>query len=84
MGFFFVVKKDKYYSHALIIGVITIRNRYLLPLIAFVFDLLQGAAIFTKLDLQSSYHLVWIREGDKENCIQHPSGRYEYLIMPFV
>ena len=33
---------------------ITIRNRYPLPLMSSAFDLLQGASIFTKLDLRNS------------------------------
>ena len=44
---------------------ITIRNRYPLPLMSSAFDLLQGASIFTKLDLRNAYHLVRIRRGDE-------------------
>lgn len=39
---------------------ITVKNRYPLPLMATAFELIQGATIFTKLDLRNAYHLVRI------------------------
>lgn len=48
------------------------------------FDLLQEAAIFTKLDLHNAYHLVCIREGDKWTMTFNTlTGRNEYQTMPF-
>jgi hypothetical protein len=45
---------------------------------------LQGATIFSKLELQNAYHLVWIRKGDKwKTPFNIESGHYEYLVMPF-
>ena len=45
-----------------------------------VFDQLQQAKIFTKLDLRNAYHLIHIRGGDewKTRII------YEYLVRPFI
>ncbi|KAI3360666.1 hypothetical protein L3Q82_002529 [Scortum barcoo] len=55
-GFFFVEKKTLYaYYRGL--NNITIRNKYPLPLIDSAFTPLQGAVIFTKLDLHFAYHL---------------------------
>lgn len=49
-----------------------------------VFDLIQGATVFTKLDLQNAYHIVCIREGDEwKTAFNTPTGHYEYLVMPF-
>ena len=49
-----------------------------------VFDQLQQAKIFTKLDLRNAYHLVRIREGDEwKTGFNTPSGHYEYCVMPF-
>ena len=63
---------------------ITVKNRYPLPLVSSAFELLQGATIFTKLDLRNAYHLVRIREGDEwKTGFNTPSGHYEYLVMPF-
>ena len=49
-----------------------------------VFDQLQQAQIFTKLDLRNAYYLVRIKEGDEwKTGFNTPSGHYEYLVMPF-
>ena len=86
-GFFFVGKKDgslrpcRDYRG---LNKITIRNRYPLPLMSSAFDLLQGAVVFTKLDLRNAYHLVRIRRGDEwKTAFNTPSGHYEYQVMPF-
>ncbi len=63
---------------------ITVKNRYPLPLMSSAFELLQGAAIFTKLDLRNAYHLVRIREGDEwKTAFNTPTGHFKYLVMPF-
>ena len=86
-GFFFVDKKDKTLRPCIDyrgLNDITIKNRYPLPLIASAFELLQGATVFTKLDLRNAYHLVRIREGDEwKTAFNTPSGHYEYRVMPF-
>ncbi|TWW77706.1 hypothetical protein D4764_12G0010960 [Takifugu flavidus] len=85
-GFFFVKKKDGT-LHPCIdyspLNDITIKNQYPLPLMSTVFDQLQQAQIFTKLDLRNAYHLVRIREGNEwKTSFNNPTGHYEYLV-PF-
>nr|GEU71346.1 hypothetical protein VITISV_029702 [Tanacetum cinerariifolium] len=50
---------------------ITIKNKYLIPLIADLFDQLGKARYFTKLDLRSGYYQVRIAKGDeaKTTCL---------------
>jgi len=56
---------------------ITIKNHYPLPLMTSVFDQLQKARVFTKLDLRNAYHLIRIRQGDKwKTGFNTPSGHY--------
>ena len=62
---------------------IMVKKRYPLPLISSAFELLQGVVIFSKFDLQNTYHLVWIREGDEwKTAFNMASGHYEYFV-PF-
>ncbi|KAI3364400.1 hypothetical protein L3Q82_010825 [Scortum barcoo] len=87
-GFFFVEKKDKTLRPCIDyrgLNDITIKNRYPLPLISSAFELLDGATVFTKLDLRNAYHLVLrIRDGDEwKTAFNTPTGHYEYLVMPF-
>ncbi|KAL0162278.1 hypothetical protein M9458_041674, partial [Cirrhinus mrigala] len=86
-GFFFVQKKDGSLRPCIDyrgLNDITVKNRYPLPLMSSAFELLQGARVFTKLDLRNAYHLVRIREGDEwKTAFNTPSGHYEYLVFPF-
>jgi hypothetical protein len=61
-----------------------VKNHYPLPLISSAFELLQGVTVLSKLDLQYTYQLVQIWEGDEwKNAFNTASGHYEYLVMPF-
>lgn len=86
-GFFFVAKKDGSLRPCVDyrgLNEVTVKNRYPLPLMSSAFELLQGASIFSKLDLRNAYHLVRKREGDEwKTAFNTPSGHYEYLVMPF-
>ena len=41
---------------------VTIKNKYPLPMINDLFDRLQGAKVFSKIDLRSGYHQLKIQE----------------------
>ena len=43
---------------------VTIRNKYLIPRIDDLFDQLQGASVFSKIDLRSGYHQLKVRAED--------------------
>uniref|UniRef100_A0A669CB49 Gypsy retrotransposon integrase-like protein 1 n=1 Tax=Oreochromis niloticus TaxID=8128 RepID=A0A669CB49_ORENI len=86
-GFFFVAKKDKSLRPCIDyrgLNNITIKNKYPLPLLTSAYELLQGATVFTKLDLRNAYHLVRIREEDEwKTAFNTHLGHFEYLVMPF-
>uniref|UniRef100_A0A3P9I9W9 ribonuclease H n=1 Tax=Oryzias latipes TaxID=8090 RepID=A0A3P9I9W9_ORYLA len=77
-GFFFVAKKDKTLRPCIDyrkLNQITVKDKYSLPLISSVFDSVQQARIFTKLDLRNAYHLVRIKEGDEwKTAFKTPLG----------
>ena len=76
-GFFFVGKKDGTLRPCINfrgLNEITVKNKYPLPLMNSAFESLQGATMFSKLDLRNAYHLVRIREGDEWKTLTPPYG----------
>jgi hypothetical protein len=43
---------------------VTVKNKYPLPRIEDLFDLMRGARVFSKIDLRSGYHQMKIRPSD--------------------
>ena len=63
---------------------LTWKNWYPLPLINKMLDQLVGAKVYTKLDIHSTYNLIWIKEGDKwKTAFQTWYGHFEYCVIPF-
>jgi hypothetical protein len=83
----FVKKKDG--SNRLCVdyqalNAVTIKNRYPLPRTDDLIETIKGAKIFTKLDLNSGYNLVCVKEEDVwKTAFRTKWGLFETLVMPF-
>ncbi len=63
---------------------LTIKNRYLLPLVGESLDRLDRARRFTQFDLTNAYHWMRIREGNKcMTAFRTRYGHFKYQVMPF-
>jgi hypothetical protein len=63
---------------------VTIKNKYPLPRIDDLFDQLNGACIFSKIDLRSGYHQLKIRATDiPKTAFITRYGLYEYTVMSY-
>jgi len=63
---------------------ITIKDRYPLPLINELHDRLQGAIIFTTLNIRGAYNFIKIKKSEEwKTAFRTCYGLYEYQVMPF-
>ena len=85
--FLFVKKKDGSFRMCIDyrqLNKVTIKNKYPIPRIDDLFDQLQGACTFSKIDLRSAYHQLKIRAANvPKTAFQTRYGHYEFLVMSF-
>ena len=83
----FVKKKDgsmRLYIDYRELNKVTVRNKYPFPRIDDLFDKLQGACMFSKIDLRSGYHWLKVKSEDvSKTAFRTRYGHYEFLVMPF-
>jgi len=84
---FFIKKKDgtlQLVQDYWALNAMTVKNKYLLPLISELINKLRGAKYFTKLDVRCGFNNVRMKEGDEwKAAFQTNQGFFELLVMFF-
>lgn len=63
---------------------VTIKNKYPRPWTDKIFNQLQGASHFSKINLKFGYHQLRVREQDiTKTAFWMRYGHYEFLVIPF-
>lgn len=66
------------------LNVMTIKNRFPMPLIEEILAELAGAQFFTKLDMKASYHQVrMLPEDEYKTAFKTHHGHYQFKVMLF-
>ena len=60
------------------------KNKHLLPKIEDLFDQFKEASVFSKIDLQSGYYQLRVKDVNvSKTTFRTRYGHYEFLVMPF-
>ncbi|CAI5480238.1 unnamed protein product [Closterium sp. Yama58-4] len=62
----------------------TVKNRFPVPRVEDLLDAVQGARVFSKIDLRSGYHQIRVVPEDQhKTAFRTKQGLYEFRVLPF-
>ena len=66
------------------LNAITVKGKFLVPIIDELLDELSGASLFTSLDLRVGFHEIRMKSGEEfKTAFQTHFGRFEFCVMAF-
>ena len=78
-----LVKKKKNSTYRAL-NKLTIKDKYPITMVEGLLEELMGTVVFSKIDLESRYHQIWMALGEKiKIAFRKHGGHYEFLVMSF-